>query len=275
MKYTRKSFSDQNNPEEQDGTNEGIRINKYLSEAGFCSRREADRLVGEGKILIDGRLAVMGEKVLPQSRIEVDGHLVVLEDELVYIAYNKPAGVVCTTDQSVYRNIVDAIGHPKRIFPVGRLDKMSTGLILLTNDGEIVNKILRAGNYHEKEYVVTVDKPFDERFIEQMSTGIPLLNTITRKCTVKKEIETRFRIILTQGLNRQIRRMCEYLGYEVVSLERVRIMNIYIGKLQPGKWRNLTPGELSQLHKLVKDSKKTAAGFEDKAAADSDGGFNE
>lgn len=281
MKYTRKSLNDQKSQNDQDEQDEGIRINKYLSEAGICSRREADRLIQEGKIIIDGHLAVIGEKVFPHSKIEIDGKPVVLEDELVYIVFNKPSGVVCTTDRKVYRNIIDAIGYPKRIFPVGRLDKMSTGLILLTNDGEIVNKILRAGNYHEKEYIVTVDKPVDERFIGNMSGGIPLLNTITRKCIVKMEDTYKFRIILTQGLNRQIRRMCEYLGYDVINLERVRIMNISLGKLQSGKWRNLTPKELSQLNRLVKDSKKTAIGSNEAiggaeaSAVDRDGGFYE
>lgn len=237
----------------------GTRINKYLSEAGICSRREADRWIAEGLVRIDGHTALMGEKVMPGQNIEVDNQPVALEDELVYLVYHKPAGVVCTTDRKIYRNIVDAVGYPKRVFPVGRLDKMSTGLILLTNDGEIVNKILRAGNFHEKEYLVTVDKPLDDAFIDEMINGIPILNTITRKCFVKKESDRKFRIILTQGLNRQIRRMCEYLGYEVTSLERIRIMNISLGNLKPGKWRNMTPKELSELNKRIRDSKNTPA----------------
>ena len=251
MKYTRNSIQhDEESPE-------GIRINKYLGEAGVCSRREADRLVADGKVRIDGHLAVMGEKVLPGQNIEVEDRPVVLEDELVYLVYHKPAGVVCTTDRSVYRNIIDAVGHPKRVFPIGRLDKMSTGLIFLTNDGEIVNKILRAGNYHEKEYLVTVDKPVDEAFLQDMRSGVPVLGVVTRECVVKKEGDLRFRIILTQGLNRQIRRMCEYLGYEVTGLERIRIMNISLGTLKSGKWRNMTPKELSELNKRIRNSKKT------------------
>lgn len=257
MKYTRNSII------QHDDTPEGTRINKYLSEAGICSRREADRLVADGKVLIDGRVAVMGEKVMPGQNIEVENQQVVLEDELVYLVYHKPAGVVCTTDRKIYRNIIDAVGHPKRVFPVGRLDKMSTGLIFLTNDGEIVNKILRAGNFHEKEYIVTVDKPIDETFIDEMSNGIPILNTVTRKCTVKKESDYVFRIILTQGLNRQIRRMCEFLGYEVTALERIRIMNISLGNLKSGKWRNMTPKELSELNKLIRDSRKTTVNQEE------------
>jgi len=254
MKYTRNSVL------QEEKSNDGIRINKYLSEAGVCSRREADRLIADGKVLIDGHVAVMGEKVLPGQKIEVEGQPVTLEEELVYLVYYKPAGVTCTTDRKIHRNIIDAVGHPKRVFPVGRLDKMSTGLIFLTNDGEIVNKILRAGNYHEKEYLVTVDKPVDEAFIEEMSNGIPILGTVTRKCIVKKESDRGFRIILTQGLNRQIRRMCEYLGYEVTSLERIRIMHISLGNLKPGKWRNMNPKELSELNRQIRDSKKIATG---------------
>lgn len=254
MKYTRNSI-----PPDPEST-DGIRINKYLSEAGTCSRREADRLIADGKVLIDGHAAVMGQKVLPGQKIEVENQSVELEEELVYLVYHKPAGVTCTTDRKIHRNIIDAVGHPKRVFPVGRLDKMSTGLIFLTNDGDIVNKILRAGNYHEKEYLVTVDKPVDEKFIEDMSSGIPILGTVTRKCTVWKEAEKEFRIILTQGLNRQIRRMCEYLGYEVTGLERIRIMHISLGSLKPGKWRNMTPRELSELNRLIRDSKKTSTG---------------
>ena len=256
MKYTRNSILHEGE------TADGIRINKYLGETGLCSRREADRLVADGKVLIDGHTAVMGEKVLPGQTIEVDSQVVALEDELVYLAYHKPSGVTCTTDRRVYRNIIDAVGHPMRVFPVGRLDKLSTGLIFLTNDGEIVNKILRAGNFHEKEYRVTVDKPIDEKFIRDMSDGIPILSTVTRKCLVKKESDKGFRITLTQGLNRQIRRMCEYLGYEVTSLERVRIMNVSLGTLKPGKWRNMTPKELSELNRMIRDSKKTATGPE-------------
>ena len=237
---------------------EKIRINKYLSEVGFCSRREADRLLEEGRITINGKVPELGTKVSDEDEIFVDGKTIKkVEEEFVYIAFNKPIGIVCTTDTKREKNnIVDYINHPKRIFPIGRLDKPSEGLILLTSDGDIVNKILRAKNNHEKEYYVRVDKPITEKFLEKMRNGVPILDTVTKKCEVEKIDTMNFRIVLTQGLNRQIRRMCEHLGYEVKKLKRVRIMNIKLD-LPVGKWRNLTPQEMNELNGLLEDSSKT------------------
>ncbi len=237
---------------------EKIRINKYLSEVGFCSRREADRLLEEGRITINGRVPELGTKVSDEDEIFVDGKTIKkVEEEFVYIAFNKPVGIVCTTDTKREKNnIVDYINHPKRIFPIGRLDKPSEGLILLTSDGDIVNKILRARNNHEKEYYVRVNKPITEKFLEQMRNGVPILDTVTKKCEVEKIDTMNFRIVLTQGLNRQIRRMCEYLGYEVKKLKRIRIMNIKLD-LPVGKWRDLTPQEMNELNRLLEDSSKT------------------
>ena len=199
------------------------RLNKYLSEIGYCSRREADKLIDTGRIKINGETVLMGQKVTNEDVIEIDGALIKNNNtKSVYLAFNKPAGIVCTTDTRVERNnIIDFINFPSRIFPIGRLDKMSEGLILLTNDGDIVNKILRAKNKHEKEYHVTVDKPINNNFIKQMSSGVPILNTVTRPCDVKRVREYEFKITLTQGLNRQIRRMCEHLGYRVKKLKRI------------------------------------------------------
>ena len=237
---------------------EKIRINKYLSEVGFCSRRAADKLLEEGRITINGRVPELGTKVSDEDEIFVDGKTIKkVEEEFVYIAFNKPVGIVCTTDTKREKNnIVDYINHPKRIFPIGRLDKPSEGLILLTSDGDIVNKILRAKNNHEKEYYVRVDKPITEKFLEKMRNGVPILDTVTKKCEVEKIDTMNFRIVLTQGLNRQIRRMCEYLGYEVKKLKRIRIMNIKLD-LPVGKWRNLTPQEMNELNGLLEDSSKT------------------
>ncbi|MDG1712054.1 MAG: 23S rRNA pseudouridine(2604) synthase RluF [Flavobacteriaceae bacterium] len=236
---------------------EGIRLNKYLSEIGHCSRRAADRLIEEGRVKINDKQVVMGQKVTPQDRIEVDGVLVEdLQERNVYLAFNKPVGIVCTTDIRVEKdNIIDYINYPSRIFPIGRLDKPSEGLILLTNDGDIVNKILRARNNHEKEYIVTVNKPITQEFIEKMANGVPILDTITRKCVVEQIHKNQFRIILTQGLNRQIRRMCEYLNYRVVKLKRIRIMNIELN-VGIGKYRDLTKKEFKELQKLIADSDK-------------------
>lgn len=235
----------------------GIRLNKYLSEIGHCSRREADKLINVDRIIVNGQKAVMGQKVKPKDRIEIDGVLVENHQERnVYIAFNKPVGIVCTTDTRVEKNnIIDYINYPSRIFPIGRLDKPSEGLILLTNDGDIVNKILRARNNHEKEYIVTVNKPVTSEFIKTMANGVPILDTITRKCKVEQIHKKQFRIVLTQGLNRQIRRMCEYLDYRVVMLKRIRIMNIELD-LGVGKYRDLTKKEFSQLNSLISDSKK-------------------
>ncbi len=237
---------------------ESVRINKYLSEVGYCSRREADKLIEAGKVTINGKVPEMGTKVLKGDEVRVKGKLISEPKEKpVYIAFNKPVGIVCTTDTRVEKNnIIDYINYPKRIFPIGRLDKPSEGLILLTNDGDIVNKILRARNNHEKEYIVKVNKPINEQFISKMSNGVPVLDTITRKCKVEQIGKCEFRIILTQGLNRQIRRMSEYLGYEVKRLKRIRIMNINLD-MPVGKWRYLTKKEFKNLNKLISDSTKT------------------
>ena len=234
------------------------RINKYLSEIGYCSRRAADKLLEEGRITINGVKPELGTKITENDTVAVDGKVVgERKEQHVYIALNKPRGIVCTTDRRVEKdNIIDFISHPQRIFPIGRLDKPSEGLILLTSDGDIVNKILRARNNHEKEYIVRVDRPIDQKFISKMSKGIPILGTITNKCLVEQVGPKTFRIILTQGLNRQIRRMCEYLDYRVIQLKRIRIMNIELD-LPLGKWRDLHPEELSELNKLCEESSKT------------------
>lgn len=236
---------------------EGTRLNKYLSEIGHCSRRAADKLIDQGRIQVNGKAVVMGQKVSPQDSIEVDGILVENHQEgSVYIAFNKPKGIVCTTDTRVEKdNIIDYINYPSRIFPIGRLDKMSEGLILLTNDGDIVNKILRARNNHEKEYIVTVNKPVTEEFVEKMGSGVPILDTVTKPCFVEQIHKKQFRIILTQGLNRQIRRMCEFLEYRVVELKRVRIMNLKLDT-KVGRYRDLTKKEMTELRKLLADSSK-------------------
>jgi 23S rRNA pseudouridine2604 synthase len=233
------------------------RINKFIGETGFCSRREADKLIEEKRVTINGEIAEMGAKVTMDDEIRVDGKLVRDKNEKpVYLAFNKPVGIECTTNLDVKDNIVDYINYPKRIFPIGRLDKASEGLIFMTNDGDIVNKILRARNNHEKEYIVTIDKPVTERFIQRMGNGIPILDTITRKCKVEQTGKFEFRIILTQGMNRQIRRMCEYLGYEVVTLKRIRIINISLD-LPIGRYRDLTDKEISDLNQLIEPSSKT------------------
>ncbi|MDV4149319.1 23S rRNA pseudouridine(2604) synthase RluF [Clostridium sp. AL.422] len=234
-----------------------IRLNKYISETGFCSRREADKLIEAGRVTVDGIKAVMGTKVSESANVKVDGKSLKKVEELVYIALNKPVGITCTTEKKVKGNIVDFVNHEKRIFPIGRLDKDSQGLILLTNDGDIVNKILRAGNNHEKEYIVTVDKPINDKFIKDMANGVKILGTVTKKCIVNKINERTFRIILTQGMNRQIRRMCEALGYSVTKLNRIRIMNIKLGDLKIGSYRELTSGELKKLNSLISTSIKT------------------
>ena len=231
----------------QEEEKEEIRINKFLSEAGVCSRREADRFIEEGKVLIDGVPAQMGSKVSKDNQVIFCGKLVKKEEKLVLIAFNKPEGIVCTTDRKEPDNIIDYIGYGMRIYPIGRLDKDSEGLILLTNDGDIVNKILRAENHHEKEYQVSVNKEITPEFIKKMSSGVPILDTVTRPCKVKQLDKYSFSIILTQGLNRQIRRMCECLDYRVVSLKRVRIMNIQLGRLKTGNYRNVTEREIEEL----------------------------
>lgn len=233
------------------------RINKAISDTGYCSRRVADGLIDSGRVTVNGQVAVMGLKVTAEDEIRVDGNLISHGPPTVYIALNKPRGIECTTNRKTRNNIVDFVKHKERIFPVGRLDKDSEGLILLTNDGDIVNKILRARNNHEKEYIVRVNRPINAEFIRRMGQGVPILGTVTRKSVVEKLDDYTFRIILTQGLNRQIRRMCEYLGYTVVALKRIRIMNIHLGDLKLGTYRNLSPLELSELNLLLTDSKKT------------------
>ncbi|GAB2780677.1 23S rRNA pseudouridine(2604) synthase RluF [Salinimicrobium soli] len=243
------------------------RLNKYLSEVGYCSRRKADDLIEQGRVTINGQVPEMGTKVAPGDEVRVNGELITPpKKDNVYLAFYKPIGIVCTTNPKEKKNIVDYINYPTRIFPIGRLDKPSEGLILLTDDGDIVNKILRARNNHEKEYLVTVDRQITQDFIERMSNGIPILDTVTRKCEVEQISKFVFRIILTQGLNRQIRRMCEYLGYEVVKLKRIRIMNIELD-VPVGKYRHLTPEELNELDRLTGESTKTEEASLDKKPA--------
>ena len=240
-------------------TTELTRINKYLSEIGFCSRREADKLIEQGRITINGEVLEMGTKISEEDEVRVNGKLVSKpkKKKMVYLAFNKPAGIVCTTDTKREKNnIIDYINYPTRIFPIGRLDKPSEGLIFLTNDGDIVNKILRARNKHEKEYEVTVHKPVTKEFIQVMSSGVPILDTVTRKCQVKQTGKKTFKIILTQGLNRQIRRMCEHLEYDVKKLKRVRIMNIKLD-IPVGNYRDFTSKELNQINQAVEQSIKT------------------
>lgn len=234
------------------------RINKYLSEVGYCSRRAADKLIEQGRVTINGRVPEMGTKITEGDEVHVNGELISPATEApVYIAFNKPVGIVCTTDTRVEKdNIIDYIDYPTRIFPIGRLDKPSEGLIFLTNDGDIVNKILRARNNHEKEYEVWVDRPITPSFIQQMSNGVPILDTVTRKCVVEQLSRFKFKIILTQGLNRQIRRMCEALDYEVTRLKRNRIMNVSLD-IPKGKWRDITKEEMNEINRLVEDSSKT------------------
>ncbi|WP_343209964.1 pseudouridine synthase [Anaerolentibacter hominis] len=229
------------------------RLNKYLSAAGVCSRREADRMIAEGKVTVDGKPAVLGTMVHPGQNVVFCGKPVVREEPPVLLAFNKPRGIVCTTDsRREKQNVIDYIQYPVRIYPVGRLDKDSEGLLLLTNQGEWMDQILRGRNGHEKEYMVTVDKEITGEFIKKMSGGVPILDTVTRSCTVEKCGRNRFRIVLTQGLNRQIRRMCEYLGYRVVALKRVRIMNVKLGSLKTGEYREVTGAEIREMKRLLK-----------------------
>ena len=235
----------------------GKRLNKFIGETGYCSRREADKLIEEGRVTLNGTVPEMGTKVFPTDEIRIDGKLIVEQHEKpVYLAFNKPVGIECTTNLEVRNNIVDYINYPKRIFPIGRLDKASEGLIFMTNDGDIVNKILRARNNHEKEYIVTVNRPITDRFIERMGNGVPILDTVTRKCKVEQVSKYIFKIILTQGLNRQIRRMCEYLGYDVMALKRTRIINISLD-VPVGRYRDLTDAEILELNTLIEPSSKT------------------
>lgn len=227
--------------------NQGKRLNKFVADSGYCSRREADRLIAEGRVQVDGRPGELGDRVLPGMRVTVDGQSLSGRGEKVYIALNKPAGIVCTTDPREPMNVVDYLDYPIRIFPVGRLDKDSEGLLLMTSDGEIINRILRAAGGHEKEYEVEIDRPVTKEFVEKMSAGVPILDTVTLPCRVRRTGEKSFNIILVQGLNRQIRRMCEALGCNVVRLRRIRIMNVRLGAMRPGQWRELSEEELSGL----------------------------
>ncbi|MGF1724261.1 23S rRNA pseudouridine(2604) synthase RluF [Photobacterium nomapromontoriensis] len=250
----------QNQPQDNAGNGDqakAVRLNKFISDTGYCSRREADKLIDQGRVTINGQEPEMGVKVMPGDDVLIDDKPLRAKEQPIYIALNKPTGITCTTERHIKDNIIDFIGHRKRIFPIGRLDKPSDGLIFLTNDGDIVNKILRAGNSHEKEYVVRVDKPITDEFIAKMASGVEILDTVTLPCKVTKETNYSFRIILTQGLNRQIRRMCEALGYDVFKLRRVRIMNISIDGLPNGKWRYLTDAEIAEINSLISDSSKT------------------
>lgn len=235
-----------------------FRLNKFISDTGFCSRREADKFIESGKVTVNGVIAPVGLKVTEQDQVLINGQPLKAKPKQVYLAYHKPVGITCTTERHIHGNIIDAVRYPERIFPIGRLDKPSEGLIFLTNDGDIVNKILRAGNAHEKEYVVTVNKPITERFIQQMRQGVPILDTVTLPCTVQQRSKQSFSIILTQGLNRQIRRMCEYLGYDVQTLKRTRIMHIRLAGLKPGQWRLLDNTEIRMLEAQLLTSSKTA-----------------
>lgn len=245
------------------GNNLEKRLNKFISESGFCSRRAADKLIEQNRVTINGEHPELGTKVLPGDEVFVDGKPIKASEEnksdRVYIAYHKPIGITCTTERHIRGNIIDAIRHQERIFPIGRLDKPSEGLIFLTSDGDIVNKILRAENAHDKEYIVTLNEPVSERFVERMTRGVPILGTITKPCKVMVKSRFVFTIILTQGLNRQIRRMCEYLGYEVTKLKRSRIMSVELGNLKPGQWRDLTAKEMQEINHAVADSNKTAS----------------
>lgn len=237
------------------------RLNKYISESGMCSRRDADRFIEQGNVFINGKRAAIGQQVFAGDTVKVNGQLIEAQEkeDLIFIALNKPAGIVSTTESSERNNIIDFVNHSTRIFPIGRLDKESQGLIFLTNNGDLVNKILRAGNQHEKEYLVTVSKPISDSFINGMAGGVPILGETTRKCKVTKESKFVFKITLIQGLNRQIRRMCEYFNYEVTKLERVRIMNINLKKLPVGEWRDLKDQELQALLKLTENSSSEAS----------------
>ncbi|MBR7628948.1 23S rRNA pseudouridine(2604) synthase RluF [Aeromonas popoffii] len=250
---------------------ESMRLNKYISESGICSRREADRFIEQGQVFINGKRAGIGDQVFAGDLVKVNGQVIEAReaDSLVFIVLNKPVGIVSTTEAGEKDNIVDFVNHSTRIFPIGRLDKDSQGLIFLTNHGDLVNKILRAGNDHEKEYLVTVDKPVTDEFIKGMGAGVPILGAVTKKCKVKKEAPFVFRITLVQGLNRQIRRMCEHFGFEVTKLERIRIMNVSLKGLPVGEWRDLTDDELIELFKLIEDSSsevKPAKGDKPKVA---------
>ena len=240
-----------------------VNLNKYISSTGICSRREAEKLIIDGKVTINGQPTQLGNRVFDGDLVKVNGQPLISKPKTLYIAFNKPIGIVSTTDSKERKNIIKYINHPDRLFPIGRLDKPSEGLIFLTNDGDIVNKILRAGNNHEKEYIVTVNKPINIDFIEKMSHGIPILGTVTKKCKVEMISDYIFNITLTQGLNRQIRRMCEYLSYEVTKLQRTRIMNVSLSGLAYGDWRELSLKEIDTINQLIATSSKTAEASKD------------
>ena len=235
------------------------RLNKAISDSGYCSRRQADKFIEQGLVTINNQVASLGERVMPNDIIKVKNTTITKSENLIYIALNKPVGITCTTDRRIDGNVVDFVNHKERIFHIGRLDKPSEGLLLMTNDGDIVNKILRAGNQHEKEYIVKVDRRITDSFVKRMESGVPILDTITKKCKVEKIGRFVFKITLIQGLNRQIRRMCEHLGYEVETLKRERIMNIELGELPVGKWRYLTEKELKDLKQSLGDSLNISA----------------
>ncbi len=250
-------MAQKNKPGNIRSEDDSVSLNKYISDSGFCSRRDADEYIEQERVSINNVDANKGNRVYPGDVVRIDGEPIRKKVKTLYIAFNKPAGITCTTDTNDKTNIIDFLRHPQRIFPIGRLDKDSEGLIFLTNDGDIVNKILRAGNNHEKEYIVSVDKPISTDFIRQMGEGVKILGTWTKPTTIKQESKYSFRIILTQGLNRQIRRMCEALEYKVTKLVRIRIMNVPLGKLPTGHWRYLTPDEMIKLNHLVATSSKT------------------
>ncbi|WP_233898995.1 23S rRNA pseudouridine(2604) synthase RluF [Tenacibaculum piscium] len=250
--------SNKNTQNTQSKTNsKSINLNKFISSTGICSRRDAEKFINSGRVTINKNIAQLGNRVFKGDKVRVDGRLLTVKETTLYIALYKPVGIVSTTDSREKNNIVKFVGHPERLFPIGRLDKPSEGLIFLTNDGDIVNKILRAGNNHQKEYSVTVDKKITDEFITKMSNGIPILGTVTQKCKVEKITDFSFKIILTQGLNRQIRRMCEYLEYEVTKLKRDRIMNVSLGNLKSGDWRELTEEEMKEINEMISSSSKT------------------
>lgn len=249
---------------------DSVRLNKAISDSGYCSRREADALIEKGRVTVNGEKGGLGDRVMPGDAVRVDEKLISENETEVFIMLNKPVGITCTTDTRFDDNVIDFVKHHERIFPVGRLDKPSEGLLLLTNEGDIVNKILRAGNKHEKEYIVKVDRPVTDEFIKRMASGIPILNTVTKRCTVEGISRFEFRIVLVQGLNRQIRRMCEYLGYGVVALQRIRIMNLELGALPVGAWRNLTEDELRVLKDSVKNSDGKPIGYQKRERIDTD-----
>jgi 23S rRNA pseudouridine2604 synthase len=242
---------------------ESINLNKYISSTGICSRRDAEKFIVEGRVTINGKPSQLGNRVFEGDEVKIDGKPLKAKPKTIYIALNKPVGIVSTTDSKERKNIVKYINHPQRLFPIGRLDKPSEGLIFLTNDGDIVNKILRAGNNHQKEYIVTVNKEITEEFVKKMSNGIPILGTVTKKCQVEKINKYVFKIILTQGLNRQIRRMCEYLDYEVTKLKRTRIMNVSLDGIKYGEWRELTQQEIDTMNTLIASSSKTEEASKD------------